>query len=136
MIGLILLTPDNKYIIDGKIPPRPKDDKHILTGICENAHIICSENTADTLPYSIRNAAKGIYVNPQDIADLLPTTEPVVNLGISTFRTYPPSMLIVVRSKPATGKKWRKFDLSGYRHHLTSFTSINTQIDFYIPKEK
>jgi hypothetical protein len=136
MIGILLLTPDNKYVIDGKLPPRPKDDKHILVGLCKNAHIICSENTADTLPYSIKNASKGIYVNPQDIADLLPTDEPVVNLGISTLKMYPPDLLIVIRAKHAVGKKWRRFDLSDYEHHLTSFTGISTQIDFYLPRRK
>jgi len=132
MVGILLLTYDNCYLVDGKIPKRPIDDKLILKQFCEDAAIICSENTEVMLPPSIRKVAKGVYTNPQDIAELLDSGMPIVNLGISTLDAYKPDVLFVVRSDHL-GKKCKQFRLTEYKKIFTVYTSVRTIIDVYKP---
>jgi hypothetical protein len=89
MIGIVLLSLDDYYLsADGKLPARPLFDKDLLLALCKNANIGCSPNVAKDLPKSIRDVASTINST---------TWAPNVNLGISTFRTAPPDIMLVVR---------------------------------------
>jgi hypothetical protein len=93
MIGIVLLSLDDYYLsADGELPARPLFDKELLLALCKNANIGCSPNTEKALPKSIRDVASTINST---------TWRPNVNLGIRTFRTAPPDIMLVVR-----GNNW------------------------------
>lgn len=88
-VGIILLSQDNFYLDKaGKLPPRPKFDKSLLTALCRGQTFVCGPNTFKSLPPSIMDNAH--YTEGRGGYD--------VNLGIKTLHTSPPHLLIVVRS--------------------------------------
>ena len=94
-VGSILLSQDDKYLIDGRLPHRPDWDKDWLKYLCDCAEgIIYSSSTAKDLPKWAKK--------PLSIWDL--------NLGISTFKDAAPDLLFVVRSEEIG--KGKQFDLS------------------------
>jgi len=101
-IGIALLTKDNVYSIEGELPTRPTGDKEILEYLIDRCEgFVCSRNTEKKLP--IRWLEK-------------PFTNDL-NLGIETFKTYPPDILLINRSSDTReGKKlrldgWKKTNL-------------------------
>ena len=101
-IGLVLLTHDDSYLVDGRLPTRPSWDKDLLLGICENRKIVCSEATYKELPTPIISRGDVKIGNQPFGAD--------INLGIDTFDRLP-DLLLISRSTDMLGtKKFRYRD--------------------------
>ena len=92
-IGSLLLTADDVYVKDGRLPIRPDHDKEWLKYLCKRGKVIASPNTIKDLPDWIE------YGKPWDL-----------NLGIKTLYTDPPDILLISRSIDKMDGK--KFDLS------------------------
>jgi hypothetical protein len=106
MIGIVLISADGYYLgPNGELPKRPWFDKDLLLGICKGMNILCSPNTERTLPASICKVANTVNSS---------THMKDVNLGISTFKTTPPDILILVQSSQFLGEG-KKFDLHWLR---------------------
>ena len=107
MIGIVLLSADGYYVgLNGELPKRPWFDKDLLLALCKGMNVLCSPNTEKDLPTSVVKAANIIDTNPHHKS---------VNLGISTFRSNPPDIMIVVQNSQFLGEG-KKFD----RDWLTS----------------
>lgn len=88
MIGMVLLSIDNYYLgPNGELPARPYFDKDLLLALCKGMNVLCSPNTEKDLPKSVFNAANTV----NSVAHLKD-----VNLGIATFKTNPPDIMLVV----------------------------------------
>ena len=99
MIGIVLVSKDWYYLDEnGELPTRPSFDKDLLLGLCTGLDYICSDNTEKELPASLRQRL-GIK-----------SLTPEINLGIKTFKEYPPDIFFVVKSKQAL-HNGKKFDL-------------------------
>lgn len=89
-IGLVLLDQINRYMVNGEIPKRPDFDKEFLLNMVKNKLCLASENTIKDLPKSITNSCLDItengYLNWE------------VNLGIKTFKEFPPDIFFISRS--------------------------------------
>ena len=89
-IGLVLLDQINRYMVNGEIPKRPDFDKTFLLNMVKNKVCLASENTIKDLPKSITNSCLEItengYLNWE------------VNLGIKTFKEFPPDVFFISRS--------------------------------------
>lgn len=89
-IGLVLLDQINRYMVNGEIPKRPDFDKTFLLNMVKNKVCLASENTIKDLPKSITNSCLEItengYLNWE------------VNLGIKTFKEFPPDIFFISRS--------------------------------------
>lgn len=89
-IGLVLLDQINRYMVNGEIPKRPDFDKTFLLTMVKNKLCLASENTIKDLPKSIINSCLEItengYLNWE------------VNLGIKTFKEFPPDVFFISRS--------------------------------------
>lgn len=89
-IGLVLLDQINRYMVNGEIPKRPDFDKEFLLKVIKNKVCLASENTIKDLPKSITNSCLEItengYLNWE------------VNLGIKTFKEFPPDIFFISRS--------------------------------------
>lgn len=89
-IGLVLLDQINRYMVNGEIPKRPDFDKALLLNMVKNKVCLSSENTIKDLPKSITNNCLEItengYLNWE------------VNLGIKTFKEFPPDIFFISRS--------------------------------------
>ena len=89
-IGLVLLDQINRYMVNGEIPKRPDFDKEFLLNMVKNKVCLASENTIKDLPKSITNSCLEItengYLNWE------------VNLGIKTFKEFPPDIFFISRS--------------------------------------
>lgn len=89
-IGLVLLDQINRYMVNGEIPKRPDFDKEFLLNMVKNKLCLASENTIKDLPKSITNSCLEItengYLNWE------------VNLGIKTFKEFPPDIFFISRS--------------------------------------
>lgn len=89
-IGLVLLDQLNRYMVDGKLPTRPAFDKEFLLKMVKNKVCLASTNTIKDLPKSITNSCLEItengYLNWN------------VNLGIKTFKEFPPDIFFISRS--------------------------------------
>ena len=93
-IGLVLLDQINRYMVNGEIPKRPDFDKEFLLNVIKNKVCLASENTIKDLPKSIANSCLEItengYLNWE------------VNLGIKTFKEFPPDVFFISRSPSDT----------------------------------
>lgn len=118
-IGSVLLDATYNYYLDedGNLPKRPYWDKKFLLELCCGKYIICSDNTYKDLPESILNNTVRL-TKEKDIIIL-----PHVNLGIKTFKEYPPFMFYIVRSEAVltSGKKW---DLDWFLKHYKKQNTI------------
>ena len=91
MIGIVLLSADNYYVgLSDELPPRPHFDKALLLAVCKGMDVLCSANTEKGLPKSVKQVANTVNV---------PSTLKDVNLGIATFKSDPPDVLLLVRSR-------------------------------------
>lgn len=90
-IGIVLVSRDGYYLdSEGDLPERPKGDKKFLVNLVYNKIVLCSTNTLKDLPRSIYISAAGFTTDP--------TAKYDVNLGINTFKSAPPDIMLVVRS--------------------------------------
>lgn len=89
-IGLVLLDQINRYMVNGEIPKRPDFDKEFLLNIVKSRVCLASENTIKDLPKSVTNSCLEITEN-----GYLNWT---VNLGIKTFKEFPPDIFFISRS--------------------------------------
>jgi len=72
MIGMILLTDNDEYLINGELPPRPIYDKELLHAFCYGQRL--SDNALKILPNSIKNNSMKYENNgcPQPIGITIP----------------------------------------------------------------
>ena len=88
--GIVLLDRLNRYIVDGKLPERPDFDKKFLLSLVKDRVCLASANTIKDLPRSITTSIVEITEN-----GYLNWT---VNLGIKTFKEFPPDVFFISRS--------------------------------------
>lgn len=88
--GIVLLDRLNRYIVDGKLPERPDFDKKFLLSLVKDRVCLASANTIKDLPRSITTSTVEITEN-----GYLNWT---VNLGIKTFKEFPPDVFFISRS--------------------------------------
>lgn len=102
MIGMVLLSIDGYYVgSTGGLPERPDFDKDLLLALCKGMNVLCSPNTEKDLPASVHKVA-----NTVNSATYLKD----INLGIVTFKTNPPDVMLVVRGINSL-KDGKKFDM-------------------------
>jgi hypothetical protein len=102
MIGIVLVSADGYYLgPNGELPKRPWFDKDLLLGVCKGMNVLCSPNTAKDLPASIHKVANTVNSGTH-LKD--------INLGISTFRTTSPDVMIIVQSDQFLGGG-KEFDM-------------------------
>lgn len=89
-IGVVLLDRLNRYLINGKIPERPDFDKEFLLSLVANKVCLASENTRKDLPKSLINSCLEITENGH--------LNWTVNLGIKTFKEFPPDIFFISRT--------------------------------------
>lgn len=89
-IGLVLLDQINRYMVNGEIPKRPDFDKEFLLNMVKNKLCLASENTIKDLPKSITTSCLEITENGY--------LNWAVNLGIKTFKEFPPDIFFISRS--------------------------------------
>lgn len=92
--GIVLLDRLNRYIVDGKLPERPDFDKKFLLSLVKDRVCLASANTIKDLPRSITTSSVEITEN-----GYLNWT---VNLGIKTFKEFPPDVFFISRSPADT----------------------------------
>lgn len=88
--GIVLLDRLNRYIVDGKLPERPDFDKKFLLSLVKDRVCLASANTIKDLPRSITTSTVEISEN-----GYLNWT---VNLGIKTFKEFPPDVFFISRA--------------------------------------
>lgn len=88
--GIVLLDRLNRYIVDGTLPERPDFDKKFLLSLVKDRVCLVSANTLKDLPRSITTSTVEITEN-----GYLNWT---VNLGIKTFKEFPPDVFFISRS--------------------------------------
>ncbi len=97
MIGTVLLSLDGYYVgPNGELPARPWFDKQLLLAIVKGNKCVGSSATIVDLPNSVTDAAKGVSSNNID-------GTATVNLGIATFKSCPPDVMLVTVSSKALG---------------------------------
>jgi len=106
--GIVLLDRLNRYIVDGKLPERPDFDKKFLLSLVKDRVCLASANTIKDLPRSINTSSVEITEN-----GYLNWT---VNLGIKTFKEFPPDVFFISRSPadaviPIRNSEDRYFDI-------------------------
>lgn len=108
-IGICLLSKDGYYLRDdGTLPVRPSWDKKFLVDLTAGMSTICSQNTFNTLPKSLRDTEPYIYIPYEDSRFDLPYQD--INLGIATFKEKPELMFIVRSKYEAGGGKLLRLD--------------------------
>lgn len=108
-IGICLLSKDGCYLReDGSLPIRPSWDKKLLVDLVTGMTTICSQNTFNTLPPSLRETDPYIYIPYEDFRFDLPYQD--INLGIATFKEEPELMFIVRSKYKANGGKLLRLD--------------------------
>lgn len=89
-LGLVLLDIEHRYIVNGELPERPTFDKKFLLSLVKDRVCLASTNTIKDLPKSITNSCLEVTEN-----GYLNWT---VNLGIKTFKEFPPDVFFISRS--------------------------------------
>ncbi len=88
--GIVLLDQLDRYIVNGRLPSRPDFDKELLKSICTGRDCIASDNTFKDLPKSLIELVKSITT--------IANSEYEVNLGIKTFKEFPPDIFFISRT--------------------------------------
>jgi len=110
-VGICLLSKNGYYLReDGSLPIRPSWDKKFLVDLVTGMSTICSQNTFNTLPLSIKEVCpfSYIYIPSEDTRFDLPCQD--INLGIATFKENPELMFIVRSKYEADGGKLLRLD--------------------------
>ena len=128
-IGLVLLDQLNRYMVDGKLPTRPAFDKDFLLNIVKNKVCLVSNNTIKDLPKSITNSCLEITEN-----GYLNWT---VNLGIKTFKEFPPDVFFISRTPSDIGvpktNKDKYFDID-WLNNLYDIVISHHNLEIWIRK--
>lgn len=125
IVGIVLLAQDDCYVgPNGELPERPAFDKKFITQLAKGRNIVCSENTAKVLPNSIKRVANDVTQKNQ-----CQSTD--VNFGISTFRSTPPDMMIIIRSPQETIIGGKEFDFTELENEYI-LVYCNTEIEIWI----
>lgn len=91
-VGALLLTSQNQYLINDRLPYRPVWDKEWLKYLCDNANgITYSPNTSKDLPLWAKK----------------PNMDWDLNLGIATFEDKPDLLLITRSPDHGIGPEFR-----------------------------
>ena len=127
--GIVLLDKLNRYIVDGKLPERPDFDKQFLISLVKNRVCLASENTIKDLPKSITTSILEITEN-----GYLNWT---VNLGIQTFKEFPPDVFFISRAPsdievPTTDKD-KYFDID-WLNNLYDIVIAHHNLEIWIRK--
>ena len=102
MIATILLTKDNQYLIEGRLPKRPDFDKDLLTGLAKGLTV--SKKGYAMLPNSIK---REVFNPNRNVAQpQYPVTIPEID-GLS-------DILLVVRSLEIGGSDSKVFRLDNF----------------------
>lgn len=119
-IGVVLLSKDNYYIKDWKLPSRPKGDKAFITELARGKKVLMSENTLKDMPKSILDICT-VTKDPLDYD---------INFWIASFK-YKPDMFIVIRS--IDNLNWGSKFRDGYFEDYNQIMNINN-IEMYMLK--
>lgn len=128
-IGLVLLDIENRYIVDGKLPERPDFDKKFLLSLVKDRVCVASANTIKDLPRSITTSSVEITEN-----GYLNWT---VNLGIKTFKEFPPDVFFISRAPSDIGvpksDKDKYFDIE-WLNNLYDIVISHHNLEIWIRK--
>ena len=128
-IGVVLLDTENRYLVNGELPERPDFDKNFLLSLVKNKVCLASDATIKDLPKSITNSCLEItengYLNWN------------VNLGIKTFKEFPPDIFFISRSPsdilvPKTDKD-KYFDIE-WLNNLYDIVIAHNNLEIWIRK--
>ena len=127
--GLVLLDIEHRYIVNGELPERPTFDKKFLLSLVKDRVCLASENTINDLPKSITNSCLEVTEN-----GYLTWT---VNLGIKTFKEFPPDVFFISRtpsdiSLPRTDKD-KYFDID-WLNNLYDIVISHHNLEIWIRK--
>ena len=127
--GIVLLDKLNRYIINGELPERPDFDKQFLLSLVKNRVCLASENTIKDLPKSITTSTLEITEN-----GYLNWT---VNLGIQTFKEFPPDVFFISRTpsdiKVPNTDKDKYFDID-WLNNLYDIVIAHHNLEIWIRK--
>lgn len=128
-IGLVLLDIENRYLVNGELPERPDFDKEFLLSLVKNKVCLASESTIKDLPKSVTTSCLEItengYLNWN------------VNLGIKTFKEFPPDIFFISRSTSDIGvhetDKDKYFDID-WLNNLYDIVISHHNLEIWIRK--
>ena len=127
--GIVLLDRLNRYIVNGKLPERPDFDKKFLLSLVKDRVCLASANTIKDLPRSITTSTVEITEN-----GYLNWT---VNLGIKTFKEFPPDVFFISRSPSDTNApesdKDKYFDIY-WLNNLYDIVISHNNLEIWIRK--
>ena len=124
MIGIVLTDSNGRYRDDsGALPQRPAYDKPLLLSVVAGKNVLCSPNTYDALPGSIKQAARS-FTSDWRRSDI------EVNLGISTFDMRPPELMLVIVSKSELGSGPTFRLPANYRDKMTVDMQDSTMLTY------
>lgn len=127
--GIVLLDRLNRYIVDGKLPERPDFDKKFLLSLVKDKLCLASANTIKDLPRSITTSTVEITEN-----GYLNWT---VNLGIKTFKEFPPDVFFISRTPSDIGlprtDKDKYFDID-WLNNLYDIVISHHNLEIWIRK--
>ena len=127
--GVVLLDRVGRYMVNGELPERPDFDKKFLLSLVKNRICLASENTIKDLPKSIANSCLEITEN-----GYLNWT---VNLGIKTFKEFPPDIFFISRSLSDIGvpksDKDKYFDIE-WLNNLYDIVISHHNLEIWIRK--
>lgn len=127
--GLVLLDIEHRYIVNGKLPERPTFDKKFLLSLVKDRVCLASKNTINDLPKSITNSCLEVTEN-----GYLTWT---VNLGIKTFKEFPPDVFFISRTPSDIGlprtDKDKYFDID-WLNNLYDIVISHHNLEIWIRK--
>jgi hypothetical protein len=120
-VAIVLISKDGFYLGEnGELPKRPSFDKELITSLAKDKIVLCSENTKNTIPPSIKKVAKAITTDPNDDWE--------INFGIKTYNEDNDIFIIVNSEENLNSGK--EFKLSRIKDKYTEFMSFG-QVDIY-----
>lgn len=127
--GIVLLDRLNRYLVNGELPERPDFDKKFLLSLVKDRVCLASAATIKDLPKSITNSCLEITEN-----GYLNWT---VNLGIKTFKEFPPDVFFISRSPSDIGApksdKDKYFDIE-WLNNLYDIVISHHNLEIWIRK--
>lgn len=127
--GLVLLDRLDRYMVNGKLPERPTFDKKFLLSLVKDRVCLASKNTINDLPKSITNSCLEVTEN-----GYLTWT---VNLGIKTFKEFPPDVFFISRTPSDIGlprtDKDKYFDID-WLNNLYNIVISHHNLEIWIRK--
>lgn len=123
-VAIVLISSDGYYLGEkGQLPKRPDFDKQLITSLATDKVVLCSENTYETIPPSIKKVAKKITTDRSELWD--------VNFGIKTYNINSDVFIVVNSTEPLNGGK--EFKLDRITENYNKQFSFG-QVDIYVNK--